>query len=759
MAIGLSLLAFLPGLNGPFFGDDKAYLVENPVLTSIPLTESWRIFTTRTNPFEFLPLRDLSYRIDWALFGLNPVGYRVHNMLLYALACLACWLCILEISRFLMLPDGARRAADSRPAWIAAAGTALFAVHPAHVEAVLWISGRKDLLSGLLVLLALWLFVTGLQERRGTVMRQAGAAVLFFLALLAKSTVLPVAVVALLLSLACARRRDRSGDETGAGEAQPLDLRRAMAPALPLVVIGLAAFLLHIFVGAETGILKEGTAAGGGVLGGSLLLPVQILGHLARIAVIPVRLRLIYDLQEPGWEMWLAYLMAAAALVGLVAGLRALFLRRSVAGFGVVTFVVLCLPFLQIIPFKTWSLVGERFLFLPIFGLALAAGAVLVKVDTRVAWTVLTALTAGFLATSIARSLDWRSAEALLVNDVAYSPRHQLAVEPYIDHLLPQGRHAEALAAAGKVRNEIIRGTLEKYVQAREAAAAGDRARAVSLVKSVAAAMDWDSPLFHLKVANLALEVGEPQVAADIYRAVLDLRPFTVAIRYNLGLALKRLGRLEAAAAEIDRSIRDGLRGGMAWNNLGLIYRDLGRTEDSEAAFLSGLRDDPAHWHAAYNLARLYLSQGDANRAHEMLNVARERALRNGDDTGPIDALLRQLGPGSRSTGAHGPAGKRAPATVGGRLPAVRGASQARGDGRGDGLIALGSSELLDLFPGENAALDEHLVGVQKVLGAHRTGLVDGVGDLPESLLGSERAEPLHRLGIQNRGHGRPLSP
>nr|NIM60439.1 hypothetical protein [Acidobacteriota bacterium] len=40
--------------------------------------------------------------------------------------------------------------------------TMLFAAHPAHVESVAWISGRKDLLAGVFGFLALWLFASSL---------------------------------------------------------------------------------------------------------------------------------------------------------------------------------------------------------------------------------------------------------------------------------------------------------------------------------------------------------------------------------------------------------------------------------------------------------------------------------------------------------------------------------------------------------------------------------------------------------------------
>ena len=76
---------------------------------------------------------------------------------------------------------------------------------------------------------------------------------------------------------------------------------------------------------------------------------------------------------------------------------------------------------------------------------------------------------------------------------------------------------------------------------------------------------------------------------------------------------------------------------------LGLLRRDLGDTAAAEAAFLAALRDDASHWHAAYNLVRLYLAQARHDEARRLLLTARQRAMRAGDSTQPVDQLLTDL--------------------------------------------------------------------------------------------------------------------
>jgi len=131
--------AYLQALNYPFISDDSIYIIENTKLSGLQLVNLWLIFAEPYNPLaEFLPLRDLSYWLDIELFGLNPSAFRLHNILLYLLCLPLVFATTLDLWRYF-------RPADSSSApWAAATVTALFALHPAHVEAVVWISGRKD---------------------------------------------------------------------------------------------------------------------------------------------------------------------------------------------------------------------------------------------------------------------------------------------------------------------------------------------------------------------------------------------------------------------------------------------------------------------------------------------------------------------------------------------------------------------------------------------------------------------------------------
>lgn len=141
---------FSPSIGYEFINlDDGVYIAENPVVAD---GFSWPAVKTawaESKEVYWAPLLWMSFMLDVELFGLEPWGFHLVNVVLFALnAGLLFWL--------------ARR-------WTGQTGVALavallWAFHPARVESVAWVAERKDVLSGLFFLLGLGAYVEG---RRG----------------------------------------------------------------------------------------------------------------------------------------------------------------------------------------------------------------------------------------------------------------------------------------------------------------------------------------------------------------------------------------------------------------------------------------------------------------------------------------------------------------------------------------------------------------------------------------------------------------
>lgn len=134
------LTAYFPVLQNGFIWDDDRYLTDNPFLAdSEGLKHLW--LDVRSRP-QYYPMVFTTFWIEHQLWDLSPIGYHINNVLLHAINAILLW----RILSFLDIPD----------AWLV---SAVFALHPVHVESVAWITERKNVLSGVFYLLSLYTFL------------------------------------------------------------------------------------------------------------------------------------------------------------------------------------------------------------------------------------------------------------------------------------------------------------------------------------------------------------------------------------------------------------------------------------------------------------------------------------------------------------------------------------------------------------------------------------------------------------------------
>lgn len=184
------LTAFGQCLQYDFVWDDNTLIVSNEYVRS-PVTWSssflrsfWSIGENMDDALRsfYRPVISLSYLIDFAVWGLDPRGFHLTNLLMHWLVC-----CV-------VYGLGIRLLKKPLPALVAAV---LFAAHPSHVENVCWISGRTDLFCALFLFLGFGLFLLGAESERARPLQLGLSVLCFALALLSKETglVLPLLIL------------------------------------------------------------------------------------------------------------------------------------------------------------------------------------------------------------------------------------------------------------------------------------------------------------------------------------------------------------------------------------------------------------------------------------------------------------------------------------------------------------------------------------------------------------------------------------
>jgi tetratricopeptide (TPR) repeat protein len=338
-----TVLAYLPVWHAGLIWDDRSFIMDNPLIRQAD--GLWR-FWFSTKPVDYYPVTSTMWWIEWRLWGENPMGYHVVNVLLHALGAVLLW----RLLARLKIPGS----------WLAAA---IFAVHPVNVESVAWIAERKNVLAMVFYLASLSCFV---RSDSCTVVEGASkpssgpspwrwyglALTAFFLALLSKTVVAPMPFV--LLGLVWWQQ----------GRVKRTDVLRALPFFAMAAFIGSISFWFqaHRAIGAD--IVRTDSfwarLAGAG----------WAIWFYAYKALLPFGLRAIYPRWQIDGGQWWAYLPSLPVAGAFVACWRHRRTWGKAPLLGFFYFVVMLSPVLGFldIGFMKFSLVADHWQYFAIIG-------------------------------------------------------------------------------------------------------------------------------------------------------------------------------------------------------------------------------------------------------------------------------------------------------------------------------------------------------------------------------------------------------
>ncbi|MGD0463349.1 MAG: hypothetical protein ABSB74_12765 [Tepidisphaeraceae bacterium] len=336
---------------------------------------------------------------------LNPYVYHAASLLVHWLSA---WV-VLEILRRLKIGD-----------WAALAGALIFAIHPIQTEAVVWATAMKDLLSGLLALLAIWRYIAALQSPDGRRKRNyLLATICFAAALLSKpSTVIVPAIVAVIDRIMYGRSWREIGKWIG-----------------PWLLLALGCAALTIWVQPPHKVYVGPPWA-------RPLIAMDALAFYLYKILLPIRLSFDYGrnptavlsdpmLHHPLYWTWIFPLAAAVVLWRIsrpaltVAGL--IFLLGLLPVLGLKTFV-----------FQYYTTVADRYVYISMLGAALAVGWLMDCCRNRTVIGGFVALVAVMGSLSFVQAGRWKDTETLYDFGLRLNETrglHYLIFGDYKDHV------------------------------------------------------------------------------------------------------------------------------------------------------------------------------------------------------------------------------------------------------------------------------------------------------------------------------------
>ena len=312
-------------------------------LRNLAASFTTHVFSThRAESAYYRPLLLVSFIIDYRLWGLNPFGFHLVNVLLHAAAALVLYFLALHVTR---------------ESAVALMTSLLFALHPIQTEAVAWISGRNDILLGLWILLMVFCFIRSGESsvhRRGYLVLSA---LFFTLALFTKEAAAFCILLLPLYDLCVGKVSWRTLFKAGY-------LSRFILPAAALILyLFVRLTVIGELIGAER--LYGGTP----LLQRFFEMPATSAEHF-RLLLFPTGLSVVHPRAslfwfQPPWN-FAAFLVPPLVAAAIWVSWR----RDPVICFGLLWFAVGLLPVLNIFPLAVPVL--EHRLYVPLAGLALA---------------------------------------------------------------------------------------------------------------------------------------------------------------------------------------------------------------------------------------------------------------------------------------------------------------------------------------------------------------------------------------------------
>ena len=584
---------FLPVLHCGFIDvDDGLFVIRNPYIAFTPHNLAHALFHGEAANWH--PITQWSLMFDHRLYGLNPWGYHLTNILFHAANAVLLFLALRALT-----------GATGR-SFLAAA---LFGLHPLRVQSVAWISERKDVLSVMFWLLAIWAYARYARSdsdgpgseskvRFGKRSHFYWLTLLFFaFGLMSKPMVVTLPGALLLLDYWPLARWSRANARRLVWEKAPFVLLSAVMSA--------ATYVIQKQAGMMSSSLTGLTAPGGARLENVFVSYARYLGKI----FWPADLCAIY----PYRQHWPVIAVIGAVLLFVAVSIGAgLTRRRWPWGLtGWFWFVGTLVPVIGLVQVGTQSM-ADRYSYIPSIGIliALVWGGFEATQKWRFRGLFLGVAGAGMM---IACILLTRQQIGYWKDDVTLWQRAVLVTRNNFDaHDLlgrawfAQGRMDEAIQEFQEAAR-LNTGFAEAQNSLGHAfAARGQMAEAIACYRK-ALAIEPDSIVAHLSLGNLFLKAGRANEAVPELLAAARLNPRLAAAQDSLGRAYMIQRNWAPAIAAFRSQVAIEPDSAEAWSNLGMACAQAGEFEDALAAFTKAVAQQPDDAAARNNLGYLLL--------------------------------------------------------------------------------------------------------------------------------------------------------
>jgi Flp pilus assembly protein TadD len=572
--------------------DDGKYVFENRQVMKGLTAEgvAWAFTTNQASNWH--PVTWLSHMLDAQLYGIKAGGHHLTNIMLHALVTILLFFLLWRMTGLI---------------WRSAFVAAVFAIHPLRAESVAWISERKDILSGLFLMLTLLTYID-YARRPFSAGRYFLVIVLFVLGLMSKPMLVTLPFVMLLLDYwPLGRIKSATGGLTPS-------LRRVLVEKIPLILLT-AASCMATYIAQTKALFYAVHVPITTRIANAFVSYVSYIGKF----FFPIGLTPFYP--HPGTGIPpLLFVLSFLAVAGISIAAISWHRKYPYLFVGWFWYIGMLVPVIGLLQVGRQSM-ADRYTYLPQIGLCLSITWGVVEIFCTKGyrrWMIggtATLVLLVLMGTAFRQTSYWRDGLTLWTHAIACTGH-----DPIVDY-----NYRDAVKRSGRVNTDIA---YYQKVLKEKPNAAGDAHYNLGVL--LAESGQIDAAIEHyqkaLKIrpddtdalnnlANSFAAQGKIDAAVDYYRKALKIKPANAEVHNNLGVALDKLGQKGQAADHYLQALRIKPEYAEAHNNLALILAQRGEADAAIDHYKRALEIKPDYAEAHNNLGNLLTGRGEMDAA------------------------------------------------------------------------------------------------------------------------------------------------
>ena len=560
-----------------FVSLDDSFIYENPHLKDgLSISNITWAFSNYTASL-WIPVTWISFFLDYEIYGMNPGGYHITNVILHIFNTLLLFVILYQ---------------TTQKKWQSFFVAALFSCHPIHVESIAWITERKDVLSTFFLMLFLYTYLQ--YTKKENFVKYLTALFFFLLGLMSKPMLVTVPIVLILLDFWPLSRFKKTSK------------LRIFLEKIPFLYFSFMVSVVTILTQAKTG----------------ALIPLDSINLINRIEnavssyiaylvqlFLPINLAVVYPYEQyfSFWEVFTKF----AIFVAITTVFYRLHRKHPYLIVGWLWYVISLLPVIGI--FQSGAQAhADRFVYVPFIGIyiILAWGTphfLKVLKTPRVISTIMFFIVLPVLSTLTWFQIShWKDSITLYAHTLLVTDNNWLIENNYGMVLEENGKAKEATQhyeEAIKINPELsvphlnLANNLYRLGDFSEAEKHYKETIEVSTDKEVTAKT-------HNRLAFIYQMQRKNSKAIKHYKEALRIKPDEVKALNNLAILYAQIGDFTSAATNFNRALEISPQDEETLNNLGLLSVKTGNVNKGILYFKEALKYNPAYKPAQNNLAR-----------------------------------------------------------------------------------------------------------------------------------------------------------